>query len=94
MEDLFKGLPNPRTSIQEVLFTLILQGNVSIFDFPWMSGFRTRVSNLKKNYDLDIITEKLTKKNKHGNIYTYCNHILPKTEIENAKNLYLKINNK
>ena len=51
MNDLFDGLPMPKTATQEVLLSLILQGSVSIFDFAWMSGFRTRISNLKLDYN-------------------------------------------
>ena len=50
----FEGYESPTTSTQEVLLTLILQGSVSIFDFPYLSGFRTRVSNLCLNYGLNL----------------------------------------
>ena len=36
----------PRTNIQEVLFEMISSGEVSIMDFPYLSGFRTRVSGV------------------------------------------------
>lgn len=91
MSDLFNGLPQPKTATQEVLLTLILQGNVSIFDFAWMSGFRTRISNLKLDYDLNIVTEKLKKTNKFGNTYTYCSRILPEKEKQNAIDLYYEL---
>lgn len=91
MNDLFNGLPQPKTATQEVLLSLILQGSVSIFDFAWMSGFRTRISNLKLDYNLNIETEKLKKINKFGNHYTYCQHNLPETEKQNAIDLYLEI---
>ena len=96
MNDLFNGLPQPKTATQEVLLSLILQGSVSIFDFAWMSGFRTRISNLKLVYNLNIDTEKLKKINKFGNHYTYCKHNLPDGEKQNAIDLYLEIwsNNK
>jgi hypothetical protein len=91
MNDIFKGLPKPKTATQEVLFALILQGSVSILDFAWMSGFRTRVSNLKLVHNLNIETIKLKNKNKFGNSYTYHKHILLKSEKQNAIDLYLEI---
>jgi hypothetical protein len=91
MNDLFQGLPQPKTATQEVLLTLILQNNVSIFDFAWMSGFRTRISNLKLDFGLKLETEKLVSKNKYGNAYTYCKHILPVEEKQNAIDLYLEL---
>ena len=35
--ELFEGYEYPTTNIQEVLLTLILQGYVSLFDFPPLS---------------------------------------------------------
>jgi len=40
-------MKKPLTTTQEVLYTLITQGYVSIFDFSYLSGFITRVSDLK-----------------------------------------------
>lgn len=94
MNDLFNGLPQPKTSTQEVLLTLILQGNVSIFDFPYLSGFRTRISNLKLDYNLDIQTEKKTKENKFKNTYTYAYHTLPESEKQKAIDLYNELNSR
>lgn len=94
MNDLFNGLPQPKTSTQEVLLTLITQGNVSIFDFPYLSGFRTRISNLKLDYNLDIQTEKKTKENKFKNTYTYAYHTLPETEKQKAIDLYNELNSR
>lgn len=81
----------PKTNIQEVLYTLIAQGYVSIFDFPYMSGFRTRVSNLNLQYGLKINRVTDTRNNKFGNSYTYAIHKLPKEEKEKAIELYKKI---
>ena len=69
-----KELKPPKTSTQEVLYTLIKKGYVSIFEFPYLSGFRTRVSdlNLKHNLNLERITS--VRNNKFGNSYTYAIH--------------------
>lgn len=94
MKDLFNGLPQPKTSTQEVLLSLILQGNLSIFDFPYLSGFRTRISNLKLDYNLDIQTETKRKTNKFGNEYKYAYHTLPESKKKKAINLYNELNSK
>ena len=74
----FEGYPFPKTSSQEVLLTLITQGYVSIFDFPYLSGFRTRVSELQTVYhiQLDRVLDKRC--NKFGNTYTYAIHCISK----------------
>ena len=76
--NLFQGFPFPKTSEQEVLLTLILQGHVSIFDFPYLSGFRTRVSQLQTIHGLELDRKLDTRCNKFGNTYSYAIHILPK----------------
>jgi len=91
-QDLFQGFAFPRTSEQEVLLTLITQGHVSIFDFSYLSGFRTRVSQLQTVHGLFL--ERITDKrcNKFGNTYTYAIHKLPESEKEKAIALYNKLN--
>lgn len=89
--DIFGGYPQPKTNIQEVLLTLITNGKTSFFDFSYMQGYRTRVSNLTLTYGLNLETEKKTKENKFGNQYTYHVHILPDTEKEKAIAIYNKM---
>lgn len=86
--DLFQVFNFPKTSEQEVLLTLITQGHVSIFDFPYLSGFRTRVSQLQK--DKGIVLERFLDKrcNKFGNTYTYAIHKLNPNQKEFAINIY------
>lgn len=90
--DLFQGFNQPKTSEQEVLLTLILQGSVSIFDFSYMSGFRTRVSNLQLIHGLKLNRTTEKKVNKFGNTYCFAIHTLPESEKENAILLYNKLN--
>lgn len=90
--ELFQGYEYPTTNIQEVLLTLILQGYVSLFDFPTLSGFRTRVSNLRLKYGLLIETEMVRRNNKFGNMMKYSLHKLPPEEKEKAIALYKKLN--
>lgn len=92
-QDLFQDYPFPKTSEQEVLLTLILQGYVSIFDFPYLSGFRTRVSQLQLIHGLKLNTVMDKRCNKYGNTYVYAIHKLPESEKEKAINLYNKLNN-
>lgn len=95
------GLPLPKTNIQEVLYTIIEKGSVSLFDFPYLAGFRTRVSELKKRHKLKFVTIAHTRCNKFGNTYTYHIHSLKRTKSgrrieaqhKNAIKLYKKITN-
>jgi len=90
--ELFEGYEYPTTSQEEVLLTLILQGHVSIFDFPYLSGFRTRVSNLVVIYGLKLNRVLDSRFNKYGNTYQYAIHKLPTEEKEKAILLYQKLN--
>lgn len=90
--ELFEGYEYPTTSQEEVLLTLILQGHVSIFDFPYLSGFRTRVSNLVVIYGLKLNRVLDSRVNKYGNTYQYAIHKLPTEEKEKAILLYQKLN--
>ena len=92
-DNLFQGFPFPKTSEQEVLLTLILQGHVSIFDFPYLSGFRTRVSQLQTVHGLSLDRVMDKRCNKFGNTYSYVIHKLPKEQKEKAVLLYNKLNN-
>lgn len=84
-------MKTPRTNTQEVLLTLIEKGTVSIFDFPYLSGFRTRVSELCNKYKLKLKHEQKKGINKFGNTYTFVEHILiDKTE---ALTLYSELTN-
>lgn len=89
---LFEGFKYPRTSEQEVLLTLITQGHVSIFDFSYLSGFRTRVSQLQTLHGLSLDRVLDKRCNKFGNTYSYAIHKLPESEKEKAINLYNKLN--
>ena len=90
-DNLFQGFPFLKTSGQEVLLTLILQGHVSIFDFIYLSGFRTRVSQLQTIHGLELDRKLDTRCNKFGNTYSYAIHILPKKQKKKAEVLYFKL---
>lgn len=82
----------PKSNLAEVLLTLIQDGNVSIKDYGWMCGFRTRCSDLNLKYGLKLDTKPMTDTNKHGREFRYNIHILPESQIEYAIELYNKIN--
>lgn len=79
----------PKTTEQEILLHLIEKGSVSIFDFPYLSGFRTRISDLKAKF-VPIKTIKLTSTNKYGRTYSFAMHRL--MDKQKAIDLYEKLN--
>ena len=79
----------PKTTEQEILLHLIKNGSVSIFDFPYLSGFRTRISNLKAKF-VPIESSKLTSTNKYGRTYSFAMHRL--MDKQKAIDLYEKLN--
>lgn len=91
-DNMFMGYEFPTTNIEEVLLTLIIQGKVSIFEFPTLSGFRTRVSNLVCKYGLKLETQMVERCNKFGRKYKYALHRLPEDQKEKAITLYKKLN--
>lgn len=86
-----QAIKQPSNNTQEVLLTLIHFGKVSLFDFPYLAGFRTRISELKNKFELQLITVTKTQKNRWGNTYTYHEHILPDDERTKAINIYNNI---
>jgi hypothetical protein len=82
-------LTNPKTNTQEILLTLIQKGKVSIMDYSYMSGFRTRISNIKNDLGLELEQVYKSKKNKFGNTYSYVEHILK--DKQKAIEIYKKI---
>ena len=79
-------MQQPTTNFQEILFTLIEKGNCSIMDFPYLSGFRTRVSEIKEQ--LNLHKSYVTKINKFGNHYSYAVHTLDAIDKQKAIGLY------
>ena len=83
-----QDLQPPETTIQEVLYEMIARGSVSIVQFHYLSGFRTRFSNLKIKYGLPFDNIIKIDKNKWGREYDYTVHVLKNENIELAKNIY------
>ena len=82
-------LQNPKTNTQEILLTLIQNGKVSIMDYSYMSGFRTRLSEINRKHGLELQTVYKSNKNKFGNPYSYAEHIL--TDRNKAIEIYKKL---
>ena len=91
--DIFQGLQEPKSNIQEILMTLINTGSVSILEFPYLSGFRTRISELQKKHNLHLAKKSILKKNKFGNVYLYTKHILNENNTSKAIELYKDLTN-
>jgi hypothetical protein len=85
-------LSPPLNTRAEVLSALIKNGSVSIKEFSWMEGFRTRVSELCLKYAIPILKTTESGTNKHGNPYWYKRHSLSSENIEFALSVYKKIN--
>lgn len=89
-----KDFPSPKTNCEEILLHLIIYGTVSCNDFFWLSGFRTRVSNLILQHGLFLTRTMEKSVNKFGNTYTYAIHGLPENQLEKAIQLYQSLNKK
>ena len=87
-------MKRPKTVIQEILLNLIENGEVSIMDFPYLSGYRTRVSDLVLKHGLELKKIRKTKVNKYNNPYSYVVSILPKNQKAKAINLYNELFNR
>lgn len=86
------NLSRPKTNKAEILFTLLEKGCVSINDFYYLPGFRTRISELVRIDEIPLKHESKIGKNKFGNTYVYQEHILPDIFREHAVNMYETIN--
>jgi hypothetical protein len=84
-------LQPPNSHIEEVLFCLITKGSASIVDFRYMPGFRTRCSELDLYHNLKMDNEDAEGENKFGRKFRYVIHKLPFSEMENAVNIYKKL---
>lgn len=85
-------ISNPKSNVAEVLYTLITTGSVSILDYPWLSGFRTRCSELRLKYGIILSRKTMTGVNKFDREFKYTVHILPYEHKEKAIEIYNKIN--
>ena len=84
----------PKTTEQEILLHLIENVKVSIFDFPYLSGFRTRISNLTKKV-VKIESKLIKSLNKHCNSYLFALHsIIDKNTAVSTYETLTRLNRK
>jgi hypothetical protein len=82
-------MEKPKNTKAEILLTAIENGSVSIMDFPYLSGFRTRISEI--NSMQRVFNTRMKKGvNKYGRVYNYAVHYIENTEA--SIDLYGKIN--
>lgn len=82
----------PRNTTARILYALIIKGKVSLVDFPYLAGFRTRISELYHHHNVKLIHKVETDVNRDGNSYYYKVHFLPQDEKQNAIEIYKNIN--
>lgn len=87
-----ESLATPKNVRAKVLFKLIKQGKVSIEDFPYLSGFRTRVSEISLRYEIQMTAINKNGKNEFGRTFTYVEHHLDVSEVDKAIQVYNTIN--
>ena len=85
-------LSTPLNYRARVLYTLIEKGSTSLKDFPYLAGFRTRISELKRKFNVNLIPTVVTDVDKYGSHYYYKHHSLPPEEVNNAIQVYNLIN--
>lgn len=87
-----QDLEEPLSNIQEILYDMITVGKVSIASYFYLPGFRMRISELRfKGLKFDSIEKE--GENKWKRKYKFMVHILPFSELENAKRLYVELRN-
>jgi hypothetical protein len=83
-------LPRATTDKQKVLRHAIRTGSVSIKNFGYLCGFRTRISELNS---LGVPFYKIIKTdvNENGNSYYYMEHQIKQEDRSKAIDLYFKL---
>lgn len=84
-------LPKPKTVTQEVLLHMLENGITSIKSFPTLSGFRTRISELKNKYGVIFETRMLLGVNKYGREFRYAAHHINPEHLLHALSVYEKL---
>lgn len=89
MEDI-RNLRKPNSHKAEMLLHIIKNKRISLFDFPYLASYRTRLSEIRK----DLLLTRSIEKNitKFGNTYTYTVYTLEDNNVEKAINLYKTLN--
>lgn len=85
-------LSTPLSWRARVLYALIEDGSTNFKAFPHLAGFRTRISELKRKFNVKLIPTVVTDVDKYGSHYYYKHHSLPPEEVNNAIQVYNLIN--
>lgn len=84
-------LPSPKSVIANILYSLITEHEISEQQYR-VNGFRSRISDLRLKYGLDIRFKEKTGKNQFGRSMIYRVHYLLYVDKEAATGVYLKLN--
>lgn len=82
----------PRSYRAEILRHLILNGEVSLLNFPYLSSLRTRMSEFSLEDKLLIEKGTIERTSKFGNPFTITVYSLAEESRDSAIELYNKIN--
>ena len=83
-------MKDPKSKMAKFLKALIEKKEVSIKTFG-ESSMRSRISDLRLNYGLNIESRMIESINEFGNTYRYANYVLRTTQKDSLK-IYEKIN--
>ena len=86
------NLAFPRSNKEEILFTLINQKYVCYLDFPEISKFSARISEIQKELSFDLIKVNSTRNSKFGNPFRYVIYRISELQLQKAIAAYQKNN--
>jgi hypothetical protein len=86
------NLSFPRNNKEEILFTLINQKYVCYLDFPEISKFSARISEIQTQLGINLIKVNSTRNSKFGNPFRYVIYRVSDKEHEKAIEIYRKLN--
>ena len=88
-------LEEPKTHKAEILHTILQKGEVSLMDFPHLSGYRTRLSELRRVLPCSALKRELREgKSKFNNPFKYAAYILNDFHQRTVLKVYNEINTK
>jgi len=85
-------LANPNSDKATVLHYMIQTGSSSMRIFSWMEGYRTRISELRREYKILMNDKREKTTNRYGRKIHYYEHNL--VDRKHAIEVYKKINPK
>jgi hypothetical protein len=86
------NLSYPRNNKEEILFTLINRRHVSYLDFPEISNFSARISEIQTKLGIELNRVDSVRNSKFGNPFRFIIYRLPDKEFEKAMAIYVKMN--